>query len=186
MDMQQDNRMSVPNSHAVTHVMIFSALIRKARSFAQRPWFEKAWFLPVWLLLGASRFVILTIPFKYLALRLGEREGIAPWVPLVDARAEARALSISRVVQMAARHTPWKSNCFPQAMTARILLGLYGVPYGLFFGVNRNAEEVTLAAHAWVTAGRVRVTGGMSFNQFTVVGCFVSARLLSISKQSSR
>jgi hypothetical protein len=172
--MQMDNRMSVPNSHAVTHLAIFSTLIRKARSFAHRPWFEKAWFLPVWLLLGASRFIILAVPFRRLAFWLGEHEGIAPWVPLVNARAEARALSISRVVQMTARHTPWKSNCFPQAITARVLLGLYGVPYSLFFGVNRNAEDVTLAAHAWVAAGRVRVTGGMSFNQFTVVSCFVS------------
>lgn len=166
--------MPVPNSQAVTHLAIFSTLIRKARSFAHRPWFEKAWFLPVWLLLGASRFVILTISFRRLAFWLGEREGITPWIPLADARAEARALSISRVVQMAARYTPWKSNCFPQAITARILLGFYGVPYGLFFGVNRNAEDAMLVAHAWVAAGRVRVTGGMSFNQFTVVGCFVS------------
>ncbi len=178
--------MSVPNSQAVTHLTIFSTLIRKARSFAHRPWFEKAWFLPVWLLLGASRFVILIVPFRRLAFWLGKHEGIAPWIPLVDARAEARALSISRVVQMTARHTPWKSNCFPQAITARILLGLYGVPYSLFFGVNRNAEDVTLAAHAWVAAGRVRVTGGMSFDQFTVVGCFVSARLLPMSRQSSK
>lgn len=177
--------MSIPNSQAVTHVTIFSTLIRKARSFAHRPWFEKAWFLPVWLLLGASRFVILTVPFRRLAFWLGVHEGIAPWVPLVDSRSEATALSISRVVQMAAKYTPWKSNCFPQAVTARILLGFYGVPYSLFFGVNRNTENVTLAAHAWVAAGRVRVTGGMSFNRFTVVGCFVSARLLPMSRQSS-
>ncbi|MDO9271253.1 MAG: lasso peptide biosynthesis B2 protein [Methylobacter sp.] len=177
--------MSLPDSRTFTPATIFSTLVRKVRRFAHRPWFEKIWFLPVWLLLGISRFVILTIPFRHLALRLGAHEGIAPWVPLVDARAEARALSISRVVRMAANYTPWKSNCFPQALTARILLGLYGVPYSLFFGVNRNTEDVTLAAHAWVAAGRVRVTGGMSFNQFTVVGCFVSARLLTMSRQSS-
>jgi hypothetical protein len=172
--MQKNNQMSVPNSQAVTHVTIFSTLIRKARSFAHRPWFEKAWFLPVWLLLGVSRFIILAIPFRHLALRLGVHEGIAPWVMLADSRAEAKALSISRVVQMAANYTPWQSNCFPQAVTARILLGLYGVPYSLFFGVNRNAEDAMLVAHAWVAVGRVRVTGGVSVDQFTVVSCFAS------------
>lgn len=177
--------MFLPDNPTFTHAMIFSILVRKARNFARRPWFEKLWFIPVWLLLGASRFVILTVPFRRLAFWLGVHEGIAPWVPLVDARSEATALSISRVVQMAAKYTPWKSNCFPQALTARILLGFYGVPYSLFFGVNRNAEDVTLAAHAWVAVGRVRVTGGMSFNQFIVVGCFVSARLLTMSRQSS-
>ncbi|MDD5112542.1 MAG: lasso peptide biosynthesis B2 protein [Methylobacter sp.] len=168
--------MPVPNSQSITHMMIFSTLIRKGRSFIYRPWFEKLWFLPVWLLLGASRFVILTIPFRRLVLRLGVHEGIAPWVPLADSRAEAKALSISRVVRMAANYTPWKSNCFPQALTAKILLGLYGVPHNLFFGLNRNADDAMLAAHAWVAVGRVPVTGGISFDQFTVVSCFVSAR----------
>lgn len=166
--------MQVPDSQALIHTMILPRLVRKVRNFTCRPWFEKVWFLPVWLLLGISRFVILTIPFRHLALRLGAHEGIAPWVPFADSRAEARALSISRVVRMAANFTPWKSNCFSQAVTARILLGLYGVPYSLFFGVNRNTEDAMLTAHAWVTVGRVPVTGGIGFDQFTVVSCFIS------------
>ncbi|MGZ8158145.1 MAG: lasso peptide biosynthesis B2 protein [Methylobacter sp.] len=166
--------MFLPDNPTFTHAMIFSTLARKARNFAHRPWFEKLWFIPIWLLLGASRFVILTVPFRRLAFWLGVHEGIAPWVPLVDSRSETKALSISRVVQMAAKYTPWKSNCFPQALTARILLGFYGVPYSLFFGVNRDAEDAMLNAHAWVASGRVRVTGRTSFDQFTVVGCFVS------------
>ncbi len=175
--------MPLPDSKTFTRAMTFSTLVRKARSFAHRPWFEKLWFIPVWLLLGASRFAILTVHFKRLAFWLGEHEGVTPWVPLVDSRSEAKALSISRVVQMAANYTPWKSNCFPQAVTARILLELYGVPYSLFFGVNRDAENMVLKAHAWVASGRVRVTGGMSFDQFTVVSCFVSPRLTTISRQ---
>jgi hypothetical protein len=162
--------------------MILPMLVRKMRNFMSRPWFEKLWFLPVWLLLGVSRFMILTIPFRHLAFRLGVHEGIAPWVPLVDSRSEATALSVSRVVQMAAKYTPWQSNCFPQALTARNLLGLYGIPYSLFFGVNRNAENTVLAAHAWVTVGRVRVTGGTSFDQFTVVSCFICPRLAKVRR----
>lgn len=134
-------------------------------------------------MLGASRFVILFIPFRRLAPWLGKQQGIAPWVPLIGAQDEARALSIARVVQMAARYTLWESNCFPQAMTARILLGIYGVPYCLFFGLDRDATATN--AHAWIAAGRVSVTGGRSFERYTVVGCFAAPVLAACQERTS-
>ncbi len=167
--------------NTLKHMELSKSLCRKVRSFGCRSWFEKLWFLPVWLLLGVSRFIIMTVPFRHLSLWLGVHEGINSWVQIADSSSEARAVSISRVVQMTANYTPWKSNCFPQAVTARILLGLYGVPYSLFFGVNRNAEDAILLAHSWVTVGRVRVTGGNGFDQFTVVSCFVCPRLRNVA-----
>lgn len=152
------------------------ALIGKLRRFARRPVFEQAWFIPAWLLLGLSRACISFLSFRILAPRLGMHVGIAPWVPLIDSRDEARARSIARVVAMAARHTPWTSNCFPQALTARILLGLYGIPYCMFLGVSRE-QGTHMHAHAWVVSGRVAVSGNESFGCFTVVGCFASPRL---------
>ncbi len=151
----------------------FPVLIRKLKSFARRSWFEKVWLIPVWIMLGISRFLILTIHFRRMAPLLGKQAGIAPWIPLIDPACEARGRSIARVISLASRYTPWVSNCFPQAVTARLMLGLYGVPYGLYFGVERDSGK--MKAHAWVAAGRVRVTGGNSFGKFAVVGCFVSA-----------
>lgn len=153
--------------------MISSTVARKAMAFAQRPGFEQAWFVPVWLLLGTSRLLILFVPFRRLAPRLGQQAGIAPWVPLVGERREARAISIARVVALAARHTPWEANCFSQALAARILLGIYGVRYCLFFGIERGSAGTTMTAHAWIASGRVAVTGGASFDRFAVVACFV-------------
>ena len=157
--------------------MIVLTILRKARNFARRSRFEQAWFLPVWLLLGISRFVILFIPFRRLAPRLGIHSGITVWVPLIDSSQESKALLIARVVQTAARFTPWVSNCFPQAVAARVLLGLYHVPYCIFFGLVRDPVNATMKAHAWVASGKVSITGGLSFDQYTVVGCFVSPRL---------
>ncbi len=160
--------------------MIASRVFRKAQSFAHLSRFEKAWLVPAWFLLGACRLLILFVPFRRLAPRLGAHAGVSPWVPLLDPGSEARALSIARVVQTAARNTPWESSCFPQAVAARVLLGVYGVPYALFFGVARDAEHATLKAHAWVAAGRVRVTGGASFGDFAVVGCYVARGLAGV------
>jgi len=157
-----------------------SLTLRKAKSFARSSWFVKCWFFPVWLMLGICRFLILTIHFRRMAPWLGEQAGIAPWVPLLDPGSENRARSVARVVQMASRYTPWESNCFPRAVVARILLGFYGVPYSLFFGVSRGSTDVEMEAHAWLVSGRVSVTGGASFGKFTVVRCFFSSRTLAI------
>lgn len=91
-------------------------------------------------------------------------------------------MQIGRVVHLAARYTPWNSNCFPQAVVARLLLGLYGIPYILFLGVSRVPDTRGMTAHAWVAAGRVRVTGGAGFTQFTTVSCFVSPLLADLCK----
>lgn len=160
---------------------VLGRVLRKARSFLRQPRFVQAWFLPVWLLLAVSKALIFTIPFQRLAPRLGARTGVAPWVPLLSADQLHRARLIARVVQMTARYTFWNANCFPQAITARWLLGLYDVPYVFFFGLSRDASDPAgMQAHAWVVAGPVRVTGGYSFHQFTVVGTFADQDLAKV------
>jgi Transglutaminase-like superfamily len=133
--------------------------------------------LPCWFLLGIAKALIFTMSFRRLAPRLGVSMGIAPWIPLLSPADEKRALMIGRTVRLAANYTPWDSNCFPQAVTARWLLGLYRIPYALYFGLMRGDDGDELKAHAWVMAGRIRVTGGISFGHFTVVSVFVAPSL---------
>lgn len=158
---------------------MLGTLVGKACSFARRPLFSQLWLLPLCLLLGISKALIFTLSFRRLAPHLGQTMGAAPWVPLLDTRQQTRALQIGRAVRLAARYTPWDSNCFPQAVAARLLLGWYGIPYTLFFGLMRDASTCEIKAHAWVAAGRVAVTGGASFAQFTVVGVFAAPGLVS-------
>ena len=130
--------------------------------------------LPVaWIVLGFSRLLVVALPFRRFAPWLGASLGASPWIPLLSSGTETRAASIGKVVRVAARYTPWESSCLPQAMTAAVLLGFLGVPYSLFLGVARTPNQLT--AHAWVAAGRVQVTGGLGFGEFSVVCCFVRA-----------
>ena len=152
-------------------------LLRKARSFLRQPVLSQIGFVPVWIALGVAKALIYSVSFRRLAPRLGKSVGISSQVPLLDPAQEAHALQIGRLIRMAAHYTPWDSNCFPQAVVARFLLGWCGVPYALYFGLMRASESADMKAHAWVAAGRIRVTGGQSFGQFTVVGCFVSPAL---------
>jgi hypothetical protein len=157
--------------------MSMSVLIRKLGHFLDQPIFIKLWFLPVWLLLGVSKLIIRLVSFNRLAPSLGIHVGTNASVPLLDERQERRALLVGRVVRMSARYTPWDSNCFPQAVVAKLLLSMYRIPYALYFGLGKESSHSRTKAHAWIAAGRIRVTGGASFNQFTVVGCFVSSQL---------
>jgi hypothetical protein len=149
-------------------------LIRKARSLWRQPVFVWVWLIPVWSLLGVAKVLILAVSFDRLCPWFGDRAGIEPLRPLIDPSQVGRAIQIGRVIRMAARYTPWTSNCFPQAIVARMLLGLYRIPYAMYLGVKRDPSDAGLQAHAWVTAGRVDVTGGASFSRFTVVAMFLS------------
>jgi hypothetical protein len=152
-------------------------LIRKARNLWRQPFFVWAWLIPVWSLLGVARLLILAVTFKRLYPCFGDRAGIEPLRPLIDPWQVSRAVQIGRVIRMAARYTPWNSNCFPQAIVARVLLGLYRIPYAMYLGLMRDPSGPGLQAHAWVAAGRIDVTGGASFSRFTVVAMFLSPLL---------
>lgn len=146
----------------------------KTCSFLQKPAFCVIWFLPVWLALGVAKILIFRVSFRKIAPRLGVLTGISPWIPLLEPWQVDRARKISETVHMAARCTPWESNCFPQAVVATRFLGLYRVPYALYFGLARDSDGTGFGAHAWLSAGPVKVTGGAGFSRYTVVGCFVS------------
>lgn len=147
----------------------------KVIGFFHKPSFTKRWFVPVWLALGISRLLIITMTFRRLAPHLGKPVGLCAYSHLLTANQEAQALRIARVIRLTSRYCPWVANCFPQAITARLLLGLYRVPYALYFGLCRDPETNEFKAHAWVTAGRIPVSGGQSFHLYTIVGCYIKS-----------
>ena len=118
----------------------------------------------------------MAIPFRQLAPHLGANVGIQSWLHVLSAPQQRRAHHIGQTVRLAASYTPWDSNCFTQAVAARCLLSLYGVPYVLFFGLAKDLDG-QIKAHAWVGAGPVNVTGGASFGQYSVVGVYATPAL---------
>ena len=119
-----------------------------------------------------------------IATHLGDSHSLASWIPLVSHGQEERARRIAQTVRLASRVTPWQANCLPQALAAAFILRLYRIPYALFMGVSRSADAPTMTAHAWVQVGRVAVSGGHGFNDFTVVGSFISVSLTPLQTPS--
>lgn len=152
---------------------MYARLRRQLHNFLLRPRAQRCMLPVAWLLLGIGRALVLLFPFRVLSRLLGRPLGPSPASSLPSPRQTRRALEIGRTVRWAACHTPWSSNCFAQAVAAGILLRVTGIPYAVCFGLSRNQDK-ELAAHAWVTAGAVRVCGGNGFAGYTVVGCFIS------------
>ncbi|USJ02802.1 lasso peptide biosynthesis B2 protein [Xanthomonas prunicola] len=146
---------------------------RMLAAFGRLPRFERLLLVPAWILLGLARAAVRWLGFRRLAHWVGDQVAVPPALPRLDTRAQRRAMQIGRTVRLAARHTPWDSNCLAQALAAHYLLGLFRVAHLLCLGVTHSDDDGQLQAHAWVLAGSTRVTGGRTAERFTRVGCFV-------------
>jgi len=147
---------------------------QRLRSFVRRDLFEKLWVLPAWLGLGLASLLIWALEFKQIATRLGANCGTTKPTFIISSAEQQRAVQIGRTVQFAASFAPWRSNCYPQAIVARFLLSLYGLPYTVSMGVRRDPASGEIYAHTWVECGKVLVTGGNSDEYHSIVGVFAS------------
>lgn len=81
-----------------------------------------------------------------------------------------QALSLKRAISLAARYTPWNSNCLTQALVAKFWCTYKQIPYMLFIGFEKNSEKpLGENSHAWVMAGPIAISGGFSFNTHQVI-----------------
>lgn len=131
--------------------------------------FAQAHFAFSWLLLGLTRAAIALLPFAHVRRLLGEGRTNPEPLPAATPRQTRRAHTIGQAVERAARHTPWRSDCYPQALSAHLQMRLARVPHTVSFGLRR--VDGALTAHAWVDAAEHTVTGGDT-TSYTVVGAF--------------
>lgn len=145
--------------------------VHTVRGFVRLGLRDQVRFTAAWFLLGFARLLIILLPFTAVRRLLGEDRS-SPGrrdVPAITDDERLRAAHIGRIVEAAAAHAPWRSDCYPQALTARTFLALRRIPHVVSFGVRRDAGA--LVAHAWVHAGEVAVTGGNG-REYTEVGAF--------------
>ena len=114
----------------------------------------------MWLAL--SRIGLLFVPFRILAARFGTVRHPTD-TPEINQTALsdlqlANAREIGWAVTRAARYVPFRAVCLPQAIAAKAMLSRRHIASIMHFGVLKKAQEA-LAAHAWLDAGPVEVTG---------------------------
>ena len=120
-----------------------------------------------WLLLRATawlaiaRVMLVVMPFRHLSARLSAETNSTQTEP--DQELLQR---IAFAISSAANNVPWRSDCFPQTIAARMLLKCFGYASTIHFGVDRVGED-GLEAHAWLTCGGTVVVGGEDLNRYT-------------------
>ena len=127
-------------------------------------------FVEAWFLLHFSKLVILLIPFKKIASRMGRLHVESTH----DLQSIEGPLKIANAIRRASRYTLHKSKCYDQALTAKALLGQLGLPATIYFGLAKESEN-QLCAHAWVRCGNNIVAGKAGVERFTVIACFGDA-----------
>jgi hypothetical protein len=151
---------------------------KKIAVFLRMPLKKKAMFLVNVMLCGMARALINLFPLRYLTPYLGTFGRITTVSTLISAKQMDQARQISKSVVLASRYTPWDSSCLTQAMVAKFWCWLYNIPYALYIGVCKSAEEPSgYKAHAWLTAGPVAITGGDSWSEFQVVSSYFSTAI---------
>lgn len=147
------------------------------RRFAQVDGRRRTLAVEAMLYLAAARLGLAVLPFPRLARRFGTA------TPPQDARTMAAATpasiqdaqvaqDIGWAVTRAARYLPFRAVCLPQAMAARMMLRRRGIASIMHFGTARGGDR-SIAAHAWLDAAGVEVTGYPVPKQFAEVACFV-------------
>ncbi len=122
-----------------------------------------------WLLLRATawlataRIMLVAMSFERLSARLSATSNSTQVEPDQDLLER-----IGFAVSAAANNVPWRSDCFPQTIAARMLLKRYGYASTIHFGVERAGEDV-LNAHAWLTCSETVVTGGGELDRYTEI-----------------
>ena len=150
---------------------------QRLRKVAALSWADRWLLVQVFVLLGVARLALRLIPFRRLAQRLGSLQTETPPDAPPDHLALARrvALALARV----SPYTPWRSNCFPQALAARYWLHRRRIPTTLYLGVALHkpagAPDVEMTAHAWLRCGPLIVTGGPGHERYTITARFGDA-----------
>ncbi|MEB3288718.1 MAG: lasso peptide biosynthesis B2 protein [Leptolyngbya sp.] len=134
-------------------------------------WHDRWLLLQVTVLLGVFRALILTAPFPRLASYFGQYRVESPQE--ADPFDLHQARQISWAIRAVSPYTPWTSNCFAQALTAKYLLHRRGIVSTLYFGAYFNAPGA-MKAHAWLRCGPLMVTGETGHLSFGTTAYFSS------------
>jgi Transglutaminase-like superfamily len=96
------------------------------------------------ILLGVSRLLLLSIPFRLIVPLLSRKIRCS-----LESRHQPPDRRVRWAAMIAARNVPFRAVCLPQAMAAKFMLARRGYPSILHLGVGKN-DASNLIGHAWL------------------------------------
>lgn len=133
-------------------------------------------FIEAWFFLAVARILIFWIPFRKLLPLIGQQ--VSQDEAEIETSNQVASSDLLELIcisiHRACRRSPWRTKCFEQALSARMMLRRRGKKSIIYFGVRKSISDAKekLEAHAWLICSGVVVTGGENNNTFTIVGRF--------------
>ena len=144
------------------------AMMRKLAKLWRLSWRDRLLLAEAAVALLGARLIMLLVPFRRIAPRLGETMGDSPAEDPADPRGLKR---IGWAVNVASKVLPWHSTCLTEAIAAKAMLKRRGVVSTLYLGLARDGQS-QLEAHAWLRCGSSVLTGGGASEGYTVIASF--------------
>jgi hypothetical protein len=158
---------------------------KKVSLFWQIPFKLKMLFFINFFLCGIARACILLFSLKRLSPYFGILHRNTIFSTILSKKQCHHAVQLRRSIKLASKYTPWNSNCLTQAMVAKFWCQQLNIPYVLYIGFAKDMNKTNgYAAHAWLTAGPVTITGELSFPHFHVISSYVPNAILPTFKGS--
>jgi hypothetical protein len=130
-------------------------------------WRDRALLVEAVVWLAVARLSLL-LPFRWIAPRLGETMSETPQSLSSSGGPGPR---VSWAIGVASSYTPWATRCLAQAIAAKAMLRVRGLPTTLYLGTAKNAEG-EMTAHAWLRCGNRVVTGEAAMDSYAVIARF--------------
>jgi hypothetical protein len=146
----------------------------KLVTFLKLPIQDKRLLVETTTLLFIARLLVLSLPFRVIAKRLGEH--MTETTRQTPTLQEETSVKIGRVIRKVSRHTPFRSLCLEQAITCKFMLNRRGISSTIYFGLTKDEEALKLKAHAWTRSGSQIITGAKGRHQFKVVSTFGNSK----------
>jgi hypothetical protein len=108
------------------------------------------------------------LPTQRLTAWMGRYDRMQP--SITPAMASHTIDRVQWSIDAVVRHAPLTFVCFPRSLAAYFMLRRRHIVSKLFYGVAREADQLT--AHTWVKVGDCTVVGGEVESQFTVLHTF--------------
>ncbi|MEN9573670.1 MAG: hypothetical protein RL514_1525 [Verrucomicrobiota bacterium] len=143
--------------------------MRRLAKFLRHDWAGRALLLEALVWLSWAKLLLLTVPFRWIAPRLGKSQ--TETAATLTETERQLALRVSWAVQSVAAHVPLGFVCLPQAMAAKWMLRRRRLASTLYLGVARP-DETKFTAHAWLRAGDKILTGRAESLTHTTLASF--------------
>jgi hypothetical protein len=124
-------------------------------------------------LLFIARLLVLFIPFRVIAKKMGEH--MTETSRQTSSIENKTTENIGRAIRKVSRLTPFRSLCLEQAITCKFMLNRREISSTIYFGLTKD-EALKLKAHAWTRSGNQIITGAKGRNQFKVVSTFGNSK----------